>query len=169
MIHSAIHDARRDLNALIHIHSREGMAVASSVDKLLPVCQDSVFLEPISYHNFHGIVVGEGEKKALAKDFVAPSKCLMMRNHGLLTGGRTLEEAFLLMYYLHSVCKVYVDAGYTHRTVPSEMVIPDAVIDASMEAVAVNIKTSSFGKMDFESLARQLDYAGLETGYPYQH
>eukprot|EP00116_Pleurobrachia_bachei_P007333 sb/3467595/ len=168
VIHSAIHGARKDLNALIHIHTSEGMAVASSVERLQPVCQHSVFIEPVSYHPYRGIVVDQTERAELARNFPVPSKCLVMRNHGLLTGGGTIEEAFLLMFYLHAVCKVYVDAGYTHRPVPENFVVsPDIVENSVRDTLANNFADGSFGLKDFQAMALELDREGMCTGYPY--
>ncbi|KAL5248492.1 hypothetical protein ACHWQZ_G017626 [Mnemiopsis leidyi] len=166
VIHSAIHENRPDLNALMHIHSRAGVGVACSVDALVPMCQHSVFIEPVSYHPFRGIVTEESEKVELAENFVAPSKCLLMKNHGLLTGGATIEEAFIRMYMFQTVCQAYVDAGYTHRPVPSETILSGDVIKQSVEAAASQ-DGKHFGMLDFRALARQLDSAGYETGYPH--
>ena len=165
VIHSAIHGNRPDLNALMHIHSRAGVGVACSVDKIVPICQHSVFIEPVSYHPFRGIVTVEAEKLELAENFAAPSKCLLMKNHGLLTGGGTIEEAFFRMYMFHTVCQAYIDAGYTHRTVPADKIVSQNIVRSSLEAAASQV--GSAGYLDFRALARQLDSAGYETGYPY--
>ena len=167
IIHSAIHEQRPDLNTLLHVHSAAGTAVATAVDKIYPICQNSVYLEPISYHPYRGIVVSDTEKEELATNFRAPSKCLLMKNHGLLTGGASIEEAFFLMFMFHSVCKVYVDAGLTHKPVPREKVISEDVIKESMDAVRMQMNAKGLGVGDFQALCRQLDVAGWETGYPY--
>ena len=166
IIHSAIHEQRPDLNTLLHMHSAAGTAVSTAVDKLLPISQNAVYLEPISYHPFRGIVVAEHEKDELAENFPAPSKCLLMKNHGLLTGGVSVEEAFFLMFMFHGMCQVYVDAGYTHRPVPQDKVFPDQMIRESIEACEMQAE-EGLGLRDFQALCRQLDLAGWETGYPY--
>ena len=150
----------------MHIHSRAGVGVACSVDEMVPMCQHSVFIEPVSYHPFRGIVTQESEKIELAENFLAPSKCLLMKNHGLLTGGATIEEAFSRMYNFHTVCQAYVDAGYTHRPVPPEKILSKDIIEMSVKAAA-SMDGEHFGMMDFAALARQLDSAGYETGYPH--
>ena len=111
-------------------------------------------------------MVAEHEKAELAKNFPAPSKCLLMKNHGLLTGGVSIEEAFFLMYMFHSVCKVYVNAGYTHTPVPKEKILPANMIKDSMAACDLQMDRG-LGVRDFQALCRQLDLAGWETGYPY--
>lgn len=165
IIHSAIHDHRPDLNALMHIHSRAGVGVASAVDKMVPICQHSVFIEPVSYHPFRGIVTEENEKLELANNFKAPSKCLLMKNHGLLTGGENIEEAFFRMYMFHTVCQAYIDAGYTHRAVPDDKILSSRIVETSVDAATR--QTGLPGSLDFAALARKLDRAGYETGYPY--
>lgn len=163
IIHSAIHQHRPDLAALMHIHSRAGVAIAASVDKLLPICQHSVFIEPVSYHPFRGIVTEEAEKAELAANFPAPSQCLLLRNHGLLTGGSSVEEAFFNMFMFHVTCQAYIDAGYTSRAVPPDKVLSKEVVEKSVKA-AEQVRGKA-GVMEFRALARQLDVAGYKTGY----
>ena len=103
VIHSAIHANRPDLHCLYHMHSREGIALATAVERIEPVCQSNTELGQISYHDFRGVVFEEADKEPLSRDFPAPSKTLIMRNHGLLTGGKTIEEAFNIMYFLWQV------------------------------------------------------------------
>ena len=165
MIHSSIHESRPDLNAVMHIHSRAGIGVACSVDQMVPICQHSVFIEPVSYHPFRGIVTEESEKLELAENFVAPSKCLLMKNHGLLTGGVSIEEAFFRMFMFHKVCEAYIDAGYTHRPVPEGKTVSQDLVKKSVAAAEGQV--GSPGLLEFKALSRQLDKAGYETGYPY--
>jgi adducin len=163
VIHSAIHESRPDLKALMHIHSRAGVGVSCSVDKIVPICQHSVFIEPVSYHPFRGIVTEQSEKLELAENFKAPSKCLLMKNHGLLAGGATIEEAFFRMLQFHIVCQAYIDAGYTHRPVPADKIVSQDIVEKSVKAATSQVG-SNFGKLEFKALARQLDAAGYETG-----
>jgi len=167
VIHSAIHTNRPDLGCLMHIHSGPGIAVSAAVEKLEPVCQANVELGEVSYHDFRGVIFSPEDKEPLRKDFPAPSKTLIMRNHGLLTGGETIEECFNKMHFLHQVCKCYVDCGYTHSSIPAERLISQELLERSVEGNEECRYDTAPGVQEFEALARMLDYQGLETGYPY--
>jgi len=167
VIHSAIHTNRPDLGCLVHIHSREGIAVTAAVDKIKPVTQADVALGNICYHDFRGTIFKPEDKEPLSRDFPAPSKTLILRNHGLLTGGKTIEEAFMIMYFLHQVCQCYVDTGYLSSSVPPNKVISQEIIDQSLDAFEECRFDTEDGVQEFEALARLLDYQGFETGYPH--
>ena len=167
VIHSAIHSNRPDLGCLMHIHSREGIALSAAVDKIEAISQPNVELQNISYHDFRGTIFKPEDKDPLSRDFPAPSKTLIMRNHGLLTGGTTVEEAFLLMYSLHQVCQCYVDCGYTHSPVPRHTLISEEVLESSREGYSSSRFDTATGVQEFEALARLLDYQGFEAGFPH--
>ena len=91
-----------------------------------------------------------------------------MRNHGLLTGGGSIEEAFYLMYYFHKWCEAYVDCGYTTTPPPRHVVISEEVNEAARLADLANMPEGGMGRDVYEAMCRGLDDAGLETGYPYK-
>ncbi|XP_063676588.1 putative aldolase class 2 protein CC_1201 [Bolinopsis microptera] len=167
VIHSAIHSQRPDLGCVMHIHSKEGIALTAAVEKIEPVTQASVELGQISYHDFRGIIFRPEDKEPLSRDFPAPSKTLILRNHGLLTGGKTVEEAFNIMYFLHQVCQCYVDSGFTHSPVPPSRLISQEIVDLSRDGTDSCRFDTGYGDQEFEALARLLDYQGFETGYPH--
>lgn len=110
VIHSAIHAGREDVVAVIHTHTPAGVAVSAQRDGLLPISQQaSVVLANIGYHDYEGLAVNEDEKPRLQQD-LGNKQGLILRNHGLLTVGRSVAEAFLFMYTLQRSCEVQIMA-----------------------------------------------------------
>jgi len=110
VIHSAIHGARHDVGCVIHTHTRAGMAVSAMECGLLPLTQTSMrFWNRVSYHDFWGPAIDEAEKASLIDD-LGRTDAMIMRNHGLLTCGRTVAECFNMMYWLELACQSQVDA-----------------------------------------------------------
>lgn len=110
VIHSAVHSARHDTSCVMHTHSLNGVAVSAQEDGLQPLSQQSIFiLASLGYHNYEGVALREDEKPRLVAD-LGSNNCLMLRNHGLLTLGDTVADAFLLMYFFEAACTVQVRA-----------------------------------------------------------
>ncbi|NIR31341.1 MAG: class II aldolase/adducin family protein [Gammaproteobacteria bacterium] len=110
VIHSAVHAARPDVGCVMHTHTLPGMAVAASERGLLPLNQISMqFYERIAYHDYEGISLDLGERERLVHD-LGDKRAMILRSHGLLTVGRTVPEAFSVMYYLDRACAVQVAA-----------------------------------------------------------
>ncbi len=110
VIHSAVHGARHDAGCVIHTHTRAGVAVSCMADGLLPISQTALrFLGRTGYHEYEGPATDEGEKARLVAA-LADHDALILRNHGLLTVGRTIAEAFLLMQRLETACQIQVSA-----------------------------------------------------------
>lgn len=109
VIHSAIHQARHDVECIIHTHSRAGCAVASTEDGLIPLDQQSLqFHERVAYHELEGIATDVSERDRLTTD-LGDRNVLILRNHGLLTCGRSVGEAFRRIYYLERACQLQMD------------------------------------------------------------
>jgi ribulose-5-phosphate 4-epimerase/fuculose-1-phosphate aldolase len=109
-IHSAIHDAREDVGCVLHTHTRAGIAVSAQQDGVLPISQQSTFvLASLAYHDYEGVALRDEEKPRLQAD-LGDKTFLMLRNHGLLTVGRTIADAFLSMYTFENTCRIQVDA-----------------------------------------------------------
>src|ERR1044072_8326872 len=107
-IHSAVHAAREDAQCVMHLHTRNGIAVSAQKDGLLPLSQQAMFaLASLAYHEYEGLALDEEEKPRLVADF-GDKKFMILRNHGLLTVGRTAAEAFLGMFLLESACKIQI-------------------------------------------------------------
>lgn len=110
VIHSAIHEARDDVGCVLHTHTRAGVAVAAQKDGLLPISQQSIFpLASIAYHDYEGVALNEEEKPRLVSD-LGSADSLILRNHGLLTCGQTVADAFLAMYVLETACQIQIAA-----------------------------------------------------------
>jgi ribulose-5-phosphate 4-epimerase/fuculose-1-phosphate aldolase len=104
-IHSAIHGARADVAAVLHTHTEAGGAVSALEAGLLPFSQDAlIFYNRIAYHDFEGIALDLDERSRLVRD-LGPHHAMILRNHGLLTCGRSIAEAFLFMFQLERVCR----------------------------------------------------------------
>ena len=110
VIHSAIHAARDDAGCVLHTHSRAGVAVSAQKCGVLPISQQSTFvLGSLAYHDYEGVALRDDEKPRLQAD-LGTANYLMLRNHGLLTVGRTVPDAFLNMYIFEATCRIQLDA-----------------------------------------------------------
>ncbi len=109
-IHSAVHAARDDAQCVMHAHSINGVAVSAQKGGLLPLSQQSLFvLASLGYHDYEGIALNADEKPRLVRD-LGNRRALMLRNHGLLTVGKTVADAFVAMYFLEAACMIQVRA-----------------------------------------------------------
>ena len=110
VIHSAVHEARPEAQCVLHTHTRAGVGVSAQADGLRPISQQSIFVLPrLAYHDYEGVAFRDDEKPRLQAD-LGKATFLMLRNHGLLTVGRTIADAFLSMYTFESACRIQVDA-----------------------------------------------------------
>ncbi len=109
-IHSAIHMARAEVGCALHLHSRAGMAVAALEEGLMPLNQISMqFYGRLAYHDYEGISLELDERERLIAS-LGDKNAMILRNHGLLTVGRTVAEAFIRAYYLEKACQIQMDA-----------------------------------------------------------
>ena len=107
-IHSAVHAAREDALCVIHLHTDYGIAVSVQADGLLPISQQALLaLSSLAYHDYEGLALNESEKPRLVAD-LGKKNSLILRNHGLLTVGKTAAEAFLSMYILERACRIQI-------------------------------------------------------------
>ena len=110
VIHSAIHQVREDAACVLHTHTRAGVAVSAQKCGVLPISQQSTFvLGSLAYHDYEGVALRDDEKPRLQAD-LGKANYLMLRNHGLLTVGRTIPDAFLSMYTFENTCRIQIDA-----------------------------------------------------------
>jgi ribulose-5-phosphate 4-epimerase/fuculose-1-phosphate aldolase len=124
VIHSAIHAAREDVGCVLHTHTSAGMAVSAQVDGLLPITQHALrFYGHLAYHDYEGIALDLDERRRLVAD-LGDHRAMILRNHGLLTAGRTVPEAFHLMHFLERSCQAQVmaQAGGARLNLPNENV-----------------------------------------------
>lgn len=122
IIHGAIHMARPDVHCVMHTHTRAGIAVAMQEDGLLPVSQKALILMGfLAYHDFEGVVLEAGEQDRLVAD-LGDRRIMILRNHGLISVGASVAEAFVWMHRLEAACRYQVDgmAGGARLRVPPE-------------------------------------------------
>jgi ribulose-5-phosphate 4-epimerase/fuculose-1-phosphate aldolase len=111
VIHGCVHEARPEVNCVIHTHTRAGVAVSAQKCGLLPLSQHALRVHAqVTYHDYEGIALDMDERTRMARDLGPTSKVMILRNHGLLTAAETVREAFELMYYLDCACQIQVDA-----------------------------------------------------------
>ncbi|XP_058428441.1 alpha-adducin isoform X9 [Marmota monax] len=163
-LHSAVYAARPDVKCVVHIHTPAGAAVSAMKCGLLPISPEALSLGEVAYHDYHGILVDEEEKVLIQKNLGPRSKVLILRNHGLVSVGESVEEAF---YYIHNLvvaCEIQV------RTLasaggPDNLVLLDpgkykaksrAPGSPAGEGTASPPKWQ-IGEQEFEALMRMLD------------
>jgi ribulose-5-phosphate 4-epimerase/fuculose-1-phosphate aldolase len=109
-IHSAVHAAREDAHCVMHSHTLNGVAVSAQARGLLPISQQSLFvLASLGYHDYEGVALSADEKPRLVRD-LGTNTNLILRNHGLLTVGPTVADAFLAMYVMEAACAIQIRA-----------------------------------------------------------
>jgi ribulose-5-phosphate 4-epimerase/fuculose-1-phosphate aldolase len=151
-IHSAVHAARHDVQCVLHVHTRDGVAVAAQKDGLLPLSQQSIFpLASISYHDYEGVALQEAEKARLVKD-LGQAGYMILRNHGLLTAGSSVPDAFLMMYTLQCACEIQVRA--MSGGVPV-IRVPQPIVDGAAEMARKNLLNLG-GMLAWPGLLRRL-------------
>ena len=166
VIHSAIHKARPDVACVIHTHTRAGIAVSAMKCGLLPLSQTSIrFFDHIGYHDYEGPAIELDERERLVRD-LGLHDALVMRNHGLLTCGATIQQAFNTMYQLELSCRSQVDAmaARTELTMPGENVLKHTAHLYRPET------RRPYGVLEWPAMLRLLAAEEKSTGYPpYWH
>jgi ribulose-5-phosphate 4-epimerase/fuculose-1-phosphate aldolase len=109
-IHSAVHAARPDLHWVIHTHTAAGGAVSAQEGGLLPISQHALkFHGRLAYHDYEGIALELDERQRLVAD-LGRCNAMILRNHGLLVGGRTVADAFHELWFLERACQIQIGA-----------------------------------------------------------
>ena len=150
VIHSAILSARPDVNCVLHTHSRYGTAVSMLECGLLPASQFALmFYNRVADHDYEGVVLDLAEQERLVKD-LGNKDVMILRNHGLLTVGRTIAEAFILMFYLEKACEAQILAQSTG----SPLIIPsEEVCQAAMQGQ----DSADWRQLQWNALVRLLE------------
>ncbi|XP_048799361.1 alpha-adducin isoform X4 [Lagopus muta] len=174
-LHSAIYAARPDVKCIVHIHTPAGAAVSAMKCGLLPISPEALSLGEVAYHDYHGILVDDEEKVVIQKNLGPKSKVLILRNHGLVSVGETVEEAF---YYIHNLvlaCEIQVrtlaSAGGPDNLVlldPGKYKAKSRSPESPSGDGSVSHPKWQIGEQEFEALMRMLDNLGYRTGYPYR-
>ena len=140
VIHSAIHEARQDAGCVMHLHTRDGVAVSALEKGLYPLNQNALIIYgDIAYHEFEGIALDLDERARLQRD-LGDRHLMLLRNHGTLTMGETVASAFMRMYYLERACESQTQALSMNVPVkyPSDEVIAKVATQASPERLEIS-------------------------------
>ena len=162
VIHGCIHRARPDVACIIHTHTRAGMAVAAMQCGLLPMSQTSMrFVGHIGTHEYEGPAVDLAERERLVRDLGAHD-AMILRNHGLLTCGATIQQAFNTMYQLELSCRGQVDAmaAGVALTMPGENVL------AHTAHLYQPGTRRPYGVLEWPAMLRLLEAGGRRSGFP---
>ena len=154
IIHSAIHMAREDAQCVWHMHTLAGMAVAAQEDGLLPAHMYSHnFWNRLSYHDFEGPAMRLDERTRLVSSLGSKNQALILRNHGLLTVGGTIPEAFIRYWRLNRACEIQLAAQGSKLRLP-----PPQVCEASYQMGEEFLTDQAdLGQLEFDSILRKLD------------
>jgi ribulose-5-phosphate 4-epimerase/fuculose-1-phosphate aldolase len=158
VIHSAIHSARHDAQCVLHTHTRAGVAVSAQAAGVLPISQQSTFvLNSIAYHDYEGVALRDEERPRLQAD-LGDATCLVLRNHGLLTVGKSIPDAFLAMYLFESTCQIQLAA---QAGAPLTLIGRDVI-----DGVGASMRTQTAGQggaFVWPALLRKLER--MDPGY----
>ena len=158
VIHSAVHEAREDIICVLHTHTRAGVAVSAQRAGILPISQQSTFvLASLAYHDYEGVAFRDEEKPRL-QVALGSANFLVLRNHGLLTVGKTIADAFLAMYTFENACRIQIDAQAGGELIDVNPLIVKGV------AQAMKVQTGGLGgAFVWPALVRRLER--LEPDY----
>jgi ribulose-5-phosphate 4-epimerase/fuculose-1-phosphate aldolase len=159
VIHSAVHAVRPDAVCVLHTHTPAGVAVSAQKDGLLPISQQAtVALASLGYHDYEGIALRDDEKPRLQKD-LGGNVCLILRNHGLLTVGGSVADAFFAMYNLQRACEIQLLA----QAGGAPLVRVDPRILGGVKENVAAVTRGLGGGLAWPGLLRKLDR--LSPGY----
>ncbi|XP_067272359.1 adducin 3 (gamma) a isoform X4 [Pseudorasbora parva] len=173
--HAAIYSMRPDVRCIVHIRTPATAAVSSMKCGLLPISQEALILGDIAYYNYQGSLDEPDERLELQKALGPSAKVLVLRNHGVVALGETIEEAFHYIYTAQFACEIQVNAVSCAGGVENLIVLDLEKFKPRTQGVAqagVNMGTQHkwrMGELEFESLMRMLDNLGYRTGYTYRH
>jgi ribulose-5-phosphate 4-epimerase/fuculose-1-phosphate aldolase len=158
-IHSAVHAAREDAGCVLHLHTVEGIAVSCQKQGLLPISQQaSIVVQSLSYHDYEGIALNP-EEKARLQEHIGATHHVILRNHGLMTIGRAVPDAFMAMFTLQRACEIQVLAqGHGAELVP----ISAAVLETVTGYVKAVLRGAG-SALTWPSLLRKMDR--LDAGF----
>lgn len=153
VIHSAVHAARHDITCVLHTHTPAGVAVSAQAEGLLPISQQAtIALASLGYHDYEGIALADEEKPRLVRD-LGTNMGLVLRNHGLLTVGATVGDAFLAMFNLQRACEIQVLA----QSGGKPLVTVNPMIVAGVKKNIELVTRGMGGNIAWPALLRKLD------------
>ncbi len=152
VIHSAVHEARPEVACVIHTHSWASMAVSSLACGLLPLTQTAMRFLKIGYHDYQGVVLNLDEQASLLRD-LGQGEAVIFRNHGALTVGRTVGEAFNWMHRLELACRAQIGAMSCQTPLQQ---VPAAILEETWNNYQPGTRRP-YGAMEWPALLRKLD------------
>src|SRR3989442_4657722 len=152
VVHSCIHAARHDVDCVIHTHTIAGMAVSAMECGLLPIAQTSMRFAQIAYHDYEGVALKLAEQERLVRD-LGEHEGMILRNHGLLTVGASIAEAFNSMFRLERACQVQVAALSCNIKLKLP---PQDIVDESWRLYQPGVRRR-FGILEWPALLKKLD------------
>jgi len=152
VIHSAVHEARHDVDCIIHTHSWASMAVSALACGLLPITQTAMRFLKIGYHDYQGVVLDDAEKASLVRDLGA-GEALILRNHGALVVGRTIGETFNWTHRLELACRSQLAAMACNTPL---VPLAQPVLEATWKNYQRDTRRP-YGLMEWPALLRKLD------------
>ncbi|XP_067393309.1 gamma-adducin isoform X1 [Emydura macquarii macquarii] len=176
--HAAIYSMRPDVRCVIHIHTPATAAVSSMKCGILPISQEALILGDVAYYNYQGLLDEQEERIQLQKVLGPSCKVLVLRNHGVVALGETLEEAFHYIFNVQLACEIQVHALAGAGGIDNLLILdlqkykPFTHNVAAAGGGGVNMGSQQkwkVGEQEFEALMRMLDNLGYRTGYAYRH
>uniref|UniRef100_A0A7N9AS21 Adducin 2 (beta) n=1 Tax=Mastacembelus armatus TaxID=205130 RepID=A0A7N9AS21_9TELE len=174
-LHSAIYSARPDVRCLLHLHTPATAAVSAMKCGILPLSHEALLVGDVAYYDYNGVMEEEEDRVELQKSLGPTCKVLVLRNHGIVALGESVEEAFYTIYHIQAACQIQVSAlcsaGGQHN-----LILLDRTAHKPNTAGTVGWAGSTFGPLhksrigehEFEALMRTLDNLGYRTGYAYR-
>uniref|UniRef100_A0A8C3PVJ9 Adducin 3 n=1 Tax=Chrysolophus pictus TaxID=9089 RepID=A0A8C3PVJ9_CHRPC len=175
--HVAIYSTRPDVRCIIHIHTPATAAVSSMKCGILPISQEALILGDVAYYNYQGSLDDQEERIQLQKVLGPSCKVLVLRNHGVVALGETLEEAFHYIFNVQLACETQVHALAGAGGIDNLLLLDLQKFKPFTHGVAagggggVNMASQQkwkVGEQEFEALMRMLDNLGYRTGYAYR-
>ena len=150
-IHSAIHSAREDAQCVLHLHTDDGMAVASQEEGLMPLSQMAMLVRShLAYHDYEGVALDLDERERLIAD-IGDSKVMLLRNHGTLAVGETCGLAFMAIYFLERACTAQI------RTLSGTPNMPSAQAIETVNGQSASLFQPGVDALAWPALLRKLD------------
>ncbi|KAM7018302.1 beta-adducin isoform 2-T2 [Tautogolabrus adspersus] len=174
-LHSAIYSARPDVRCLLHLHTPSTAAVSAMKCGLLPLSHEALLVGDVAYYDYNGVMEEEEDRVELQKSLGPTCKVLVLRNHGIVALGESVEEAFYTIYHIQAACQIQVTALCSAGG-EQNLILLDRTIHKPNIAGTVGWAGSTFGPLqksrigehEFEALMRTLDNLGYRTGYAYR-
>ncbi|XP_066570362.1 beta-adducin isoform X2 [Amia ocellicauda] len=175
-LHSALYSARPDVRCALHLHTPATAAVSAMKCGLLPISHEALLVGGVAYVDYNGAMDEEEDRVELQKSLGPTCKVLVLRNHGIVALGESVEEAFYRIYHAHAACEIQV-AALCSAGGEQNLILLDRDKQRPHQVGSVGWAGSTFGPLhksrvgehEFEALMRTLDNLGYRTGYAYRH